>query len=122
MTSIVDDGITVTSAQSIGATGSAHVTPIAPPHGVASPRRRQTDGARVGSSATYTVHITNLGFNDDTYTLGVGRRDVHRRPCSTRRAPTPQASISIASGETADVCVKVAVPGGAAECRDRHPT
>ena len=31
-TSIVDDGITVTSAQGIGATGSPHVTPIAPAH------------------------------------------------------------------------------------------
>ena len=33
-TSIVDDGLKVTSTQGIGATGSAHLTPIAPAHAV----------------------------------------------------------------------------------------
>ena len=63
--SIVDDGIVVTSTQHIGATGSAHVTPIAPAHAVVVTPASQTDGARVGASVDYTFHITNSSFNDD---------------------------------------------------------
>ncbi len=111
--SIVDDGLTVTSAQGVGATGSAHSTPIAPSHAVRVAPSSQTDGARVGSSATYPVHITNLGFSDDTYSLGVAA-GAFTTTVLDASCTNPQPSISIASGQTADVCLKVAVPGAAA--------
>jgi uncharacterized repeat protein (TIGR01451 family) len=44
--SIVDDGLAVTSAEGIGAKGSAHVTPIAPPFSVSVTPASQTDGDR----------------------------------------------------------------------------
>ena len=31
----------------------------------------QTDGTRVGQSLDYAVHLHNLGFNADSYTVGV---------------------------------------------------
>ena len=110
--SIVDDGLTVTSAQGVGATGSAHSTPIAPSHAARVAPASQTDGAHVGSSVTYPVHITNLGFSDDTYSLGSPPAPSPDRPRCVMREPT--SSISVASGQSADVCLKVAVPGGAA--------
>ena len=111
--SIVDDGLAVTSAQGIEASGSAHVTPIAPPYAVRLAPATQTDGAHVGASATYPIHITNLGFNNDTYTLaatsGAFVATVLDATCTS-----PQASISVARGVTADICLKVDVPAGAA--------
>ena len=36
----------------------------------------QTDGARVGGSVDYILHVTNVSFNNDTYTLGATVRCV----------------------------------------------
>ena len=60
--SIVDDGLTVSSARGVGTTGSPHATPIAPPYAVSVDPGRQTGGAKVGQRRTYTVHVTNQGF------------------------------------------------------------
>ena len=113
VTSIVNDGIVVTSTQGVGATGSAHSTPIAPPYAVSLSPTSQTDGAHVGTSATYQFKITNLGFNDDTYTLGATfgtfTATVLNAACTSA-----QTSITIASGASANVCLKVDVPSGAA--------
>jgi uncharacterized repeat protein (TIGR01451 family) len=113
VTSIVNDGIVVTSTEGVGATGSAHSTPIAPPYAVRVSPATQTDGAHVGTSATYPIHITNLGFNDDTYTLGATSGTF---PATVLDATctSAQPSIAVASGATADICLKVDVPGGAA--------
>ena len=111
--SIVDDGIRVTSAQKIGATGSAHVTPIAPAHAVTVSPTPQTDGAHVGGSVDYTFHITNSSFNDDTYTLGASSGAF---PATVLDATctSPVTSVSVSSGASADVCLHVSVPGGTA--------
>jgi uncharacterized repeat protein (TIGR01451 family) len=110
--SIVDDGIKVTSAQGVGTSGSAHVTPIAPPYAVTVTPAGQTDGAKAGTSVTYPVHILNAGFMADTYTLaatgGSFTATVLDATCTS-----PLASIGIVGGSSADVCVKVDVPGGA---------
>ena len=113
VTSIVDDGLTVTSAQKIGTTGSAHVTPIAPPYSVTVTPSSQTDGAHVGTSVTYPFHVTNLGYNNDTYTLSATSvafpATVYDAACTTIIT-----SIAVASGATGDVCLSVAVPASAA--------
>ena len=109
--SIVDDGLTVTSAQGIGATGSAHVTPIAPQYGVELGPDSQTDGAAAGGSITYQVHAENIGANDDTYTLaatGTYPATVLDVTCTS-----PMSSIALASGAGGDICVRVDVPAGA---------
>ena len=111
--SIVDDGIVVTSTQHIGATGSAHVTPIAPAHAVVVTPASQTDGARVGGSVDYTFHITNSSFNDDSYTLGV-TSGAFPATVLDATCTSPATSVSVASGATADVCVHVTVPAGTA--------
>ena len=111
--SIIDDGLTVTSAQNVGATGSAHVTPIAPAHAVTISPTPQNDGAHVGGSVDYTFHITNSSFNDDSYTLGVAS-GAFTATVLDATCTTPLTSVSVASGASADVCVHVSVPGGAA--------
>ncbi|MEA2654490.1 MAG: hypothetical protein QOI37_1717, partial [Chloroflexota bacterium] len=111
--SIVDDGLKVTSAQGIGTTGSAHVTPIAPAYGVSVSPASQSDGAHVGASVTYPFHVTNLGYRNDTYTLsatsGSFTATVYDATCTTTLA-----SIAVDSGASADVCLKVDVPVSAA--------
>jgi uncharacterized repeat protein (TIGR01451 family) len=111
--SIVDDGLTVTSAQNIGTTGSAHVTPIAPAYSVVVAPSSQTDGAHVGTSATYPFHISNRGYINDTYTLSASAAAF---PATVLDATCTTAitSIAVASGATADVCLSVAVPASAA--------
>ncbi len=111
--SIINGGLTVTSAQGIGTTGSAHVTPIAPPYAVSVTPASQSDGAAVGGSVTYPFHITNLGFNADTYTLAATSA-VFPATVLDAACVSPLASISVASGATADVCLRVNVPGGTA--------
>jgi uncharacterized repeat protein (TIGR01451 family) len=110
---IVDDGLTVTASGGFGTTGSPHATPIAPANDVTATPAAQTGGARTGESATYTVTLSNLGFQDDTYSLsatGAWASTVFDSTCTT-----PVTSpVAVASGSSADVCVKVDVPAGAA--------
>ena len=110
---IVNDGITVTSAQGIGTTGSAHVTPIAPPFALSIRPASQTDGAPVGGSVTYPFHITNLGYKSDTYTLAATSTTFPATILDAACA-APVTSVSVASGATADVCLRVNVPAGTA--------
>ena len=100
--SIVDDGIVVTSTQHIGATGSAHVTPIAPAHAVVVTPASQTDGARVGASVDYTFQSRTAASTTISYTLGVASGAF---PATVLDATctSPAASVSVASGATADV-------------------
>lgn len=112
VTAIVNDGLKVTSAQGISASGSAHPTPIAPAYAVTFAPATQTDGARPGQSVTYIGHISNVGFEADTYSLaatsGSFTSAVLDATCTSALA-----SVSIAGGSSADVCVRVDVPGGA---------
>lgn len=112
--SIVNDGAKATSSQGPSTTGSPTVTPLAAPYGVSTAPATQTDGARVGSSVSYTVKVRNLGYTPDTYTLsasgGTFSVSFFDATCTTPQTTTP----TVTAGATADVCVKVAVPAGAA--------
>ncbi len=110
VTAITNDGLKATSAQGPSTTGSPVVTQLASPYAVAVAPAAQTDGARAGSSVTYTVGVTNLGFQSDSYTLsssggtyGVSFLDA---TCTNAITTTP----TVAAGATANVCVKVSVP------------
>ncbi len=113
-TSITNDGFKATSAEGPSTTGSPTVTPIAPPYGVGLSPTAQTDGARAGSSASYTLAVKNLGFNPDSYTLtasgGTYPVSFFDATCTTPQTTTA----TLSPGSTANVCVKVSVPAGAA--------
>ena len=115
VTAITNDGVTVTSTQNVGTTGSPFTTPIAPPYAVAVTPATQTDGARGPASVNYHVSVTNLGYNSDSYALSssgsvagftVTFRD---STCSSTITSTP----TVASGDSADVCVHVDIAAGA---------
>ena len=112
---IVNDGVTVTSAEGPGTTGSPEITELAPPYAVAIAPASLTDGARAGSAATYIVHVQNLGFTSDSYTMsssgGTWTVSFFDSSCTTPLTTTP----TVAPGASTDVCVKVDVPGGAAD-------
>jgi uncharacterized repeat protein (TIGR01451 family) len=110
---IVDDGLTVTADGGFGTTGSPHTTPIAPAHDVELSPATQSGGARAGQSATYSATVSNQGYQDDTYDLsatGTWPSTVYAADCTTSLT-----SLSVTSGDSAEVCVKVDVPAGAAD-------
>lgn len=115
VTSIVDDGYRVTSAQGVAASGSPLPTPIAPPYAVSLSPAAQTGGAHTGASQTYTVTVTNLGYKSDSYAMastgGTYAVSLFDATCTTPLATTP----TVIAGGSTDVCVKVAVPAGATD-------
>ncbi len=114
VTSIVDDGLVVKGDRGISTTGSPHTTAIAPAFGVSVEPSEQSGGAKVGTSASYTVDINNDGYKADSYTLatsGAWPTTTYDATCTTPLTTTP----TVASGATTTVCVKVAVPAGAAD-------
>src|SRR5439155_21023623 len=109
VTSIVNDGIVVKSDQGVDATGSPHTVPIAPPHAVTVSSAEQKGVARVGTDASYSVHVTNLGFRPDSYALTTTYTwpaATFDASCGTPLSTTP----TVAPGSSVDVCVKVSVP------------
>jgi hypothetical protein len=114
VTEIVDDGIQVTGANVHGTvTGSPQSTAISPQFAAEVAPAQQSGGARVGESATYPLTITNSGYADDTYDLsatGTWASTVYQADCTT-----PASTVVVASGDSADVCVQVAVPAGATD-------
>ena len=114
---ITNDGITVTSAQGPGTTGSPFITPIAPPHAVTLAPAAQTDGGRVGTNVDYKVTLTNGGFNADTYTMsstgGTWPVTFMDSTCTTPLAGSTTPSVPL--GGSTIVCVRVAVPAAAAD-------
>ncbi len=115
VTSIVNDGVRVTSAQGPFTTGSPVTTALAPAFAATLAPAAQTDGARAGESATYHVTITNEGFTDDSYTLSSSGGTYPVRfldsTCTTESASTP----TVPAGGSADVCVMVDVPSSASD-------
>jgi len=77
----------------------------------------QTDGGRPGTNVDYKVTLTNLGFNADTYTMsstgGTWTTSFFDATCTTPLASN--ATPSVPSGSSTQVCVRVAVPAGAAD-------
>ena len=114
VTGIVDDGIVVRSRHGVGTTGSPHTTPIAPAHDVTLAPAGQAGGGKVGTSAAYTVHVSNSGYADDTVQVtasGAWPAAAYDATCTTALT----APLAVASGGTTDVCVKVDIPAGAGE-------
>ncbi|HET6167614.1 MAG TPA: hypothetical protein VFE07_12365 [Marmoricola sp.] len=121
VTGIVDDGIVVKTGTGVAATGSPHTTLIAPAHGVEVTPGADTEGAKVGTDATFTEHITNEGYQTDTYsvaTSGAWAAAVYDATCTTPLTTTS----SVAAGDSVDVCVKVAVPADATEAQSNDTT
>ncbi|GAA1901323.1 DUF11 domain-containing protein [Lapillicoccus jejuensis] len=111
---IVDDGVTVRTGDGVRTSGSPHTTPIAPPYDVAVTSTAQTGGARVGTSASYHVTVTNTGYRSDDYTVsgsGTWPTTAYDASCTTPLSATP----TIAAGASTHVCVKVAVPATATD-------
>ena len=112
---IVDDGIVVKLGTGVAATGSPHTTPIAPAHAVSVSPTEATEGGRTGTDAVFHETVTNQGYQTDTFqvtaTGGSWPASVYAADCTTPASTTPQ----VAAGQSTDVCVKVAVPAGAAE-------
>jgi uncharacterized repeat protein (TIGR01451 family) len=112
--SIVNDGIVVQSAQGVDTAGSPHTVPIAPAHAVAVSPATQTGAARVGSDASYTVHVTNNGYQTDSYAItssSTWPATAYDATCTTPLTTTP----TVQAGDTVDVCVKVGVPAATAD-------
>jgi uncharacterized repeat protein (TIGR01451 family) len=113
VTSITNDGVRATSAQGPFTTGSPAVTTLAPPFAMSVAPAAITDGGKAGSSVSYHVGVTNLGFTTDTYNLastgGTYAVSFFDSTCTTPETATPP----VLAGATADVCVKVAVPPAA---------
>jgi uncharacterized repeat protein (TIGR01451 family) len=112
--SVTNDGIRVTSDQHDSTTGSPHVTPIADAHALSIAPTTATEGAKVGTSATFIEHVTNEGYQPDSFTLstsGTWPAATYNAACTTPISSTP----TVQPGATADVCVKLDVPAGAAD-------
>jgi uncharacterized repeat protein (TIGR01451 family) len=123
VTAIVNDGITVASAQGVDATGSPHSTPIAPANAVSIDPASALGGAKVNESASYTEHLTNQGYQADSYTLSATSGWPATTFDSTCTTPLPTTPV-VQPGSSVDVCVKVAVPATAANDarKDTTPT
>jgi uncharacterized repeat protein (TIGR01451 family) len=121
VTSIVNDQVRVTSDQHANTSGSPHTTPIAPAHSVAVTPATQTDGTRVGQSLDYVVHLRNLGFNADSYTVAVSGNTFPTTVVDASGAPLTTTP-TVAPGATTDIRVRVAVPATAANATTDHAT
>jgi uncharacterized repeat protein (TIGR01451 family) len=114
VTAITNDGIVVKTGTGVAATGSPHTTIIAPPHGLTVEPESGREGAKVGQSASFVEHLTNTGYQTDSYAVsatGSWSSAVYDASCTTPLTATP----TVAAGDTVDVCVKVDVPNAAAD-------
>ena len=66
---IINDGYRADASSGFSTSGSPVITTIAAPYAVGVTPATQTDGARLGESVDYLVHVTNLGFTTDSYTM-----------------------------------------------------
>jgi uncharacterized repeat protein (TIGR01451 family) len=112
---IVDDGIVVKNASGTLTTGSPHTTDIAPAHGLKVAPATDVEGGKHGQSATFIEHLTNTGYQTDSYAVstsgGSWTSSVYDATCTTPLTTTA----TVVAGDTVDVCVKVDVPADAAE-------
>jgi uncharacterized repeat protein (TIGR01451 family) len=117
VSSIVNDGITVTSDQGVGTTGSPFVTPIAPPHAVGVAPATQSNGGKGPADVDYHVTVSNRGFNDDAYAMSSsGSLSGFTVSFLDSTCTTPLASNTtptVASGDSIGLCVRVHIDDGA---------
>ncbi len=113
--SITNDGIVVTSAQGPGTTGSPTITPIAPKYAVSLLPADQAQQERPDATVTYPLHLRNLGYTPDTYTVtSAGSTfdvQLKQADCTTNLGATVGP---VAPGATVDLCVSVHIPASAA--------
>jgi uncharacterized repeat protein (TIGR01451 family) len=113
-TSIVNDGVTVTSDQGVGTTGSPFVSPLSPPYAVTLAPATQTNGGAGPTDVDYHVTLANGGFQDDTYNLGSsGSAAGFTVSFLDSTCTTSVSSVAVASGASTDVCVRVHIDSGA---------
>ncbi len=115
---------TVTSITLPQATGGdmhifAITLPPAPAHAVTLTPVAQKGGARVGTDATYTVHLTNAGYLADSYTISSSSTwtaHVYDSTCTTPlgATATATATATVQPAGSIDLCIKVGVPASAA--------
>ncbi|WP_457109558.1 hypothetical protein [Marmoricola sp. URHA0025 HA25] len=121
VTAITNDGIIVKTSAGPAATGSPHTTRIAPAHGLSVSPVSGVEGGKVGQDATFVEHLTNEGYQTDTYSVsasgGAWTATAYDASCTTPFTTTP----TVAAGDSVDVCVKVSVPATAGE-RDTDTT
>jgi uncharacterized repeat protein (TIGR01451 family) len=116
VTAITNDGVTVSSAQGVGTSGSPFTTPIAPAYAVSLAPASQTNGAKGPASVDYHVSVINGGFNTDSYSLSHSGEAAGftvaflDSTCTTSISTTP----SVAGGDSTDVCVRIGIPAGSA--------
>ena len=121
MTSITNDGVTVTSAQDAGTTGSPFITPIAPQYAVALAPATQTDGGRGPVDVDYHVTVTNLGFATDSYTMSATVADrLHGQLPRLDLHDAGRDHAQRGAGDSTDVCVRVHVDRRHRDDQRRH--
>jgi predicted alpha-1,2-mannosidase len=105
----------ITLPQATG--GDMHIFAITLPpasaHAVTLTPATQKGGARVGTDATHTVHLTNAGYLADSYTISSSTTwtmHVYDPTCTTPVSTTA----TVQPGASLDLCVKVAVPASMA--------
>ena len=106
----------ITLPQATG--GDMHVfamtLPPAPAHAVTATPANQKGAGKAGASATYTVHLTNAGYEADSYAIGsttTWPASVYAADCTTPVTTTA----TVQPGDSTDLCVKVAVPASASD-------
>jgi predicted alpha-1,2-mannosidase len=106
----------ITLPQATG--GDMHVfaitLPPAPAHAVTLTPATQKGAGRAGADATYTVHLTNAGYEADSYAISstsTWPASVYAADCTT----PVTATATVQPGDSADLCVKVAVPSSASD-------
>ena len=106
----------ITLPQATG--GDMHIfaiaLPPAPAHAASFAPAAQKGGARVGTDATYTEHLTNDGYQADSYTVSSSSTwtaQVYDSSCTTPVTTTA----TLQPGDSIDLCVKVGVPASAAD-------
>jgi predicted alpha-1,2-mannosidase len=105
----------ITLPQAAG--GDMHIfaiaLPPAPAHAVTFTPTSQKGGGRVGTDATFTEHLTNAGYQADSYAVsasGSWPAQVYDASCTTPLTTTA----TLQPGDGVDLCVKVSVPAAAA--------
>ena len=119
VTSIVNDGLVVKGDRGISTTGSPHATAIAPANGVTVAPAEQSGGAKVGSSVSYTVTVTNAGYKTDSYTLATSGTWATKAYDATCTTPIDDHAPGGRWGEH-DGMRQGRRPGRCRERRDRH--
>jgi uncharacterized repeat protein (TIGR01451 family) len=109
VTQIVNDGLTVTSVEGPGTSGSPHVNPISPQFAVSATPASELRSAQLGDTTTLTYKVTNQGYGTEAFDLSLAGNSwttVVKPGCSTEASSTDV----LAPGDSEKVCVDVTVP------------